>query len=383
MDTFGINELQALMGEQATPCVSIYLPTHPSGEAGQQDAVRMKNLLRRAETQLTDTWLRAVEARELLQPAAGLSTDPAFWGERSNGLAIFVAPGTFFRFRLPSAFAENLFVNRRFHVKPLLPLVDGDDRFFILALSQNNVRLLQATRYTIVPVEVAGLPTNMKGALNYAEADRGSQAHSAMRGSMGKQAAVFHGHGGQPDTRKDDLVQFLRKVDSALTPLLRDKTTPLLLTGVEYVLSLYREINRYPHVLDQELTGNCDYLSDHELHQKAWPVVESELQRSRERAILRYRESSGSGKTSEDIKPIIRAARDGRIDTLFVKQEGNQWGVVDAESGEVDLHDTCESGDDDLLDVAAVMTLSQRGTVYSLDREQMPGAGPIAAIFRY
>jgi hypothetical protein len=227
------------------------------------------------------------------------------------------------------------------------------------------------------------MPTNMQDALNYVEADRGEQVHTAMHGSLGKQAAVFHGQGGRPDAHKDDLAQFLRQLESALTPRLRETNIPLLLAGVEYVLALYRDINRYPHVFDHELTGNFDYASDSELHQKAWTVVEPELRRTRDRAILRYRESAGNGKTSDDIKQIIVAAREGRIDTLFVTQKSHLWGTVDSETGQVEVHDSCQPGDEDLLDAAAVMALSRRGTVYSLEREEMPGTEPVGAIFRY
>lgn len=383
MDNFGTSELQRLARDSSVPCVSVYLTTHVAGEAGQQDAVRLKNLLQRAESQLADTWMRGAEARKLLQPARDLATDPAFWDKRSRGMAIFVAADAFHRYRLPLEFDELLFVNRRFHVKPLLPMLEGGDRFFILALSQKNVRLFSASRHAIEEAAVAGLPTNMKDALNYTESDRGSQVHSAMRGGRGKQAAVFHGHGGQPDTRKDDLAQFFRQIETALKPFLREEKTPLLLAGVEYLLPLYREITRYPHVVDRDLVGNCDHLSAHELHQKAWPVMEPVFRQEPERAAVRYRELSGTGKTSDDIKQIIAAAHEGRIETLFVRAQSHVWGVCHAETGAVELHESCQAGDDDLLDLAAVLTLSQRGTVYSVEREEMPGSEPIAVLFRY
>jgi hypothetical protein len=40
-------------------------------------------------------------------------------------------------------------VTDRFHIKPLLPLLSGDGRFYVLALSQSEVRLLQGTRYSV------------------------------------------------------------------------------------------------------------------------------------------------------------------------------------------------------------------------------------------
>ena len=62
--------------------------------------------------------------------------------------------------------------------------------------------------------------------------------HSAMRGSLGKQAAVFHGQGGHNETHKDDLLQYFRLVDASLETVLRESQAPLLLAGVDYLLPL-------------------------------------------------------------------------------------------------------------------------------------------------
>ena len=383
MDPFGTRELRDLTGQYDGPCVSIYLPTHVAGEQAQQDPVRLKNLLQRAEEQLSDGWLRAPEARKLLKAARDLPNDSIFWNERSHGLAIFMTPDSLQRFRLPLTFDELGVVNRRFHVKPLLPLLAGGERFFILALSQNKVRFYMASRFTIENVDVPGLPANMEDALNYAAADRGSQAHSAMRGSLGKQAAVFHGQGGQSDTRKEDLAQFFRLIDAALGPVLRDETTPLLLAGVEYLMPIYREVSGYSHVAERDLAGNCDYLSAHELHQRAWPLMEPTFQRARKAAAEKFHTLAGTGTTSDDIGQIVSASHEGRIETLFVDTHALQWGRYDPQTAQVELRDEPHTGDDDLLDLAAVQTLSRRGTVYSVERGQVPSGAPAAAVFRY
>ena len=52
MDLLDRNALWSLMEEGAERCVSIYLPTHRAGSDIQQDPIRLKNLLRRAEESL-------------------------------------------------------------------------------------------------------------------------------------------------------------------------------------------------------------------------------------------------------------------------------------------------------------------------------------------
>jgi hypothetical protein len=383
MDVFGPAELRQLTGKQTEPCVSVYLPTHVSGQDAQQDAVVLKNLLQSAEQQLASDWLRPVQARQMLQAPRDLPNDPAFWGPRSQGLALFVSPDGSWQFRLPRPFDPVVIVNRRFYVKPLLPLLTGGDRFYILALSQNKVRLLSASRHAVEVVDVPDLPTDLESALNYSGADRGSQVHSAMRGSLGKQAAVFHGQGGQPDARKDDLAQYFRLIDHALQPVLRDESVPLLLAGVDYLLPIYREASNYTYLAQEELTGNNDHLSPQQIQQRAWTLMEPVFQRSRHEAAARYRQLAGTGRAADDIRQIVPAAHQGRIEALFVDLHAFQWGQFHPQEARVELHDQQQSGDDDLLDLAATETLLHRGVVYAVESSQSPTDQAAAAVFRY
>jgi hypothetical protein len=62
---------------------------------------------------------------------------------------LFLSPGAFHSYRLPLSFGELAVISDRYHLKPLLPLLAGDGSFYVLALSQNEVRLLGASRYGV------------------------------------------------------------------------------------------------------------------------------------------------------------------------------------------------------------------------------------------
>jgi hypothetical protein len=49
----------------------------------------------------------------------------------------------------------------------------------------------------------------------------------------------------------------------------------------------------------------------------------------------------------------------------------------------VEVHAVREEGDQELLDTAALFSLRQGGTVYGLNRGEVPGGGDLAAVFRY
>jgi len=358
------------------------MPTHAAGRDGQQDALRLKNLVSQAKCGLVDQGMRAPDAKKLLAPVRELPAEPGFWEKRASGLAIFLSDGVFDRFRVPLELDETVIVNQRFQVKPLLPLLSTNDQFSLLAISQNRVRFFEGRRYSIHEVKVQGMPENMERALNIDSADRGSQVHSAMRGDLGKQAAVFHGHGGERDAAKDDLARYFRMIDAALHRELRDQHAPLFLVGVRYLLPIYREVSSYAHIAADELPGNPDHLNERELHSRAWPLVEAHVESTRREATAKYRQFAGTGKTANDVRRIVPAAYQGQIETLFVDRNSHEWGLYDPMTGSVELRSPQRPGDDDLLDYAAVQTLLHRGSVFAVAPDQSPSP-PIAAVFRY
>ncbi len=84
-------------------------------------------------------------------------------------------------------------------------------------------------------------------------------------------------------------------------------------------------------------------------------------------ALERFDKLVGTGHASTDVREIVRAASAGRVEHLFLLENGALPGAVDA----------------DLLDTAAVQTLLHGGGVQTLPEASMPSGGPICAIFRY
>jgi hypothetical protein len=78
MDAIGPANLEELLAPHASPCVSIYTPTHATGAEGQNDPLRFDELIDDAEKQLQLRMRRSVDARELLAPCRELVADEAF-----------------------------------------------------------------------------------------------------------------------------------------------------------------------------------------------------------------------------------------------------------------------------------------------------------------
>jgi hypothetical protein len=183
--------------------------------------------------------------------------------------------------------------------------------------------------------------------------------------------------------RSPGILRYFQQVDTGLRAYLRNEHAPLVLAGVEYLLPIFRRANTYAYLLAEGVTGNPEGLRPEALQERAWPLVQPHFQRAQQGAADQYRQLVGTGRASQDISAIVMAAYDGRIDTLFIAIDRQQWGSFHGESRTVEAHQEAVAGDDDLLDVAAMYTLLKRGTIYAVRLDQMPERTPAAAILRY
>jgi hypothetical protein len=387
MSLLSVEELKALVEQTKYPCISLYMPTIRAGAEVQQNSIRFKNLIRQAETLLEEEHeISHTEALDLLQPAMALDQED-FWQHQDEGLAIFLADGFLREYRLPLKFDELVVVSHRFHVKPLMPLLTGDGDFYLLALSQKQIRLFEGTRYGMTEIELEDVPTSLEEALQYDETAKEGQFRigTSSGNPRPQQAGSFHGQGSPDrDDSKADILQFFHVLDQGLQKYLKGKQAPLVLAGVNYLLPIYAEANSYPHLINEIIpVENIGILKPNDLHQSAWSIVEPHYTQTQQAAIEHYYELSGTGKTSTDLKEVVAGAYYGRVDQLFVAVGIQQWGNFDTQANELQMHAEPEPGDEDLLNAAAAQTVLNGGTVYAVTPDEVPEQAPVAAVFRY
>lgn len=392
MRSFTREELRTLLDVSASPSVSLFAPMELGGPDTRQNPIRFKNALRSAQQQLAQNGMRAPEVERFLKPAQRLLEDEHFWQHQREGLAVFMAADHFLSYALPIAPRELAVVGRRFYVKPLLPLLQDDGRFYVLALSQNRVRLLECTRDTVSELRPEHVPTSMAEALKYEVYEQHLQFHTGAAAPeagvpphihTGVRPAMFHGHGGGHDDRKDRVLRFFQQVNRGIDEVLHEQQAPLLLAGVEYLFPIYREVNSYPHLLAEGLSGNSDEISAAELHRDAKRIMQKRFELAYEQALTQYGELKGADRVSNRIETLVVAAFERRIAVLFLATGAQVWGSFDPEAVKVELHPTPAPGDEDLLDYVALHTLVNRGTVYAVPPAKVPDGGPAAAMLRY
>ncbi|MEO8596508.1 MAG: hypothetical protein ABI759_24530 [Candidatus Solibacter sp.] len=383
MDVLKKTDLEELIEHASSPCISIYMPTHRASVETRQDPIRLKNLLRECEASLEARAVRKPEIQELLDPIRALVDDYDFWQHQSDGLAMFRSRDLFRKYRVALKLPELALVGDRFHSKPLLALLTSDCRYVILALSQNKIRIFRASRDTITEMEPSGMPSSLAAVVGERRADRTLQNHSASGAAGGAPNAVFHGHGSGGQEKKETLLAFFRQIDGGMRDVLGEERAPLILAAVDHLYPIYRQANSYSELLDEWIPGNPEALSAQELHRRAAPIAESHFLQTQQRAAARFLEFLDTPRTSSKLAEILPAARQGRIEALFVAVGVQLWGRFDPSTNETAVVDHPAPESQDLLNLAATSTYLARGSVYALPPDQVPGEGPLAAVFRY
>jgi hypothetical protein len=376
-------DLKTLMAEQGQRCVSIYLPTHRLGVESRQGPIQLRTLLRETAERLMADGLHAHEVEVVLEPVQKLLGDGFVWRHLGEGMALFLSPRLFRYHCLPRAFEPLVVVARRFHIKPLLPLLIEIEGYYVLALSQHAVRLFRGTRYDLSEVRLEHVPHQLAEAIQPNGQEQTLQFHTAAPVGRGQWASVFYGSGGGAADAKPRLLQFCHEVEQGVHDLLREEVAPLVLAGVDYLLALYREVNHYPHLADKEIVGSPERLRLEDLRAQAWAIVQPHFRRKLIEAVARYQQLSGGPRSSDRLRAIVPAACQGRVSVLFLAEGREQWGMFDPAANLLEVHPNRELEDEDLLDLAATYTLLAGGLVYAIPPDQMPTEAPLAAVFRY
>lgn len=375
-------EMKVLLDNQTGLCISIFMPTYPAGVETRQNQIRFRNLIRDTENRLSACNLRPQEIKALLEPAHSLAGNALFWRRQGIGLAVFISAGLFRSYCLPIRFEEVTFIMDRFFVKPLLPLLREDEHFYIIALSQNTVRLMEGTEHVVREIDLEGIPKSLAEALSYDEPEKQVRFRAGTPGG-GYRRAMISGHGPDIEDTKDNLLKYFRRIDRGLRNFLKDERAPLVFAGVEYLFPIYKDTNTHPCLMEKGIFGNPEGMSTENLHRQAWQIVAPYFHRAEGDALAQYRQSLGTGLASKNIEEIVAAAQQGRVGTLFVAVGHQQLGAFVSEGNETVLRQEIGPERENFLDSAAIQTFLNGGNVFVLPQEKMPGKEQLAAVFRY
>lgn len=377
-----LKELKPILSSGG-PCVSVYVPLSslPNQQGANANALKWKECIRNLEQQLAQ---QGTAARELVASIA--DWDDLLGGVKPDGksVAVFRSPDVFRVAWLDNEVDSNAVIGPHFYVRPLLPELTKAKTFYLLALSQKNIRLLCCTsnRAEEVPLEGRDVQTNFDEWMNPAKPDHTLNLGATAGPMSGTSKGVFGTSTNEREDRDKHLYNFYKQIDRAVNDLLRGKTEPLVVAGVEYELSIYRDANTYPNMSDEAVRGAPNGLKSGEMHARALEAIARDYQRRLDDALATYDHKVGAGATNR-LRDIVTAAHEGRVLTLFVSDSLGQRGSFNEATHSVKGRETGSADDEDLVNSAVVQVILHAGQVFVVPNNKMPNGTPLAATYRF
>lgn len=334
-------ELTRLAADRGTGRVSLFLPSRRDRQSVPDERVRFTNLVLQVQDALRAERFSTTQVNTILSGAWDLIDDFWLWENAGDGLAVFTSPESTRCFWVPTPLPELATISDRFTIGPLLPMLNTDAPFLVLILTGDEARLYRGTRFQLDEVTSKSLLTDCE--------------------------TLMHQHFDQ--------------VDAAVREGAGEEKMPLVVLGARHLQAAYRDASTFPDLLLPTITGDVVDLEPEAIHRCAWSIVEPELQAHECAAADQFHAQQGTGRTATEPAELLAAARQGRVDTLFVSLEATRWGHHADEPVIVRLDHAATVGEQ--LDDVAVAVLRYSGSVISVPAHRMPDHALMVATLRH
>ncbi|HXE63092.1 MAG TPA: hypothetical protein VN519_06100 [Bryobacteraceae bacterium] len=325
-------------------CLTIIEPLRTDPLPDSDPGARILRVAKAAATLLEERGYDEASRREYLQPILKIARNIR-WTQHRGSFAIFRAPGFTVSGFWPETLEPEARLADEFFILPLLcPPVPS---FWLLALSINHVRLFHGDRHMLSEVQLGrSVPDNLRDAGAFDTPDRDLENRSACGGSTGNMHAVRFGTGSENERRNRHLHDFFKQIDRAIHPHVSHDGEQLILAGVARERAMYREVNSYPHLNAKAIEGSPDATPGLKLHAQALDIMLTYMAENTGGLSQQIDSAAARGLLLSSPASILEAARDGKIENLFIDPAALKSGSVEA----------------DLINSAAVAVIHNSGT---------------------
>ena len=353
-------DLSRLCGHSESGSVSIYMALPEERSTVTAYRARLRQLVRAAEAQSP----LAADALSKVKAVEEFAQEPNLWLTDARGLAVFASSAGLETFYLDHQVQDLATVSDHYYLKPILEDLPFERQCLVAVVAVDGLDLYHVTRTGAELLHQYELPERMSPSQRIPGVQQRSQP-----GSGQSRGAVFHGHAS--DTKDKETAKRLRAMDEWLLDRTRAlKHLPLILAGVSYLTSAFRPASKFPNILVETIEGSR--LTEQEIAEGASVILEAARHDEFALARERYHALAGGAKVVTQYDKILDAAKDGRVDTVFVAADRNQW----MSGSQMGLRE-------DVFDRIGVETHLARGVVFVVPESETPTGEGACAILRY
>jgi hypothetical protein len=353
-----LKELKDIISES---CVTIILNTHRTSPDNKKDSLTLKNLIKEAEERLfADEKKR--DAKQLVERLKDLESKIDH-NHNLESLILFVNEDVAEYTRLPIAVEERVIIDNTFATRDLVRAMHFETNYYVLVLSQQKVRLIEAFNDKVV-YEI-GNPFPMEN----------TQFYSTNKAELSNAS------------RQTNLIaEFFNRVDKEVNQIRKENPLPVLICTEESNYHEYLKIaDQKQSVFDAYLNKNRVDEKGHAIVTEAWKIVQDYTIEKNNARKIELQKAVSQNKFLSDTNEIWQAIKQGRIQTLFIEQGNFQpaiWEKDQIQYVSDELRDKKEVVDD-IYDELIELNMNYGGDVVFLPKGELSDFNGFGAITRY
>lgn len=354
------NQLNKLRKVKKEHCITVILNTHRTHPESLQDAIVLKNLVMEASGRLMEMQDKktARMLTEKLEHLAG-TVDHNY---NMESLILFVNEDIAEMVRLPVEVTNRVIIDDTFAVRDLIRAVNMNTHYFILVLSKDGARLIEAMNDK--EIREWGDPFPIE-----------NEAYSKMLSPEAKAA----------DREKDLIAEFFNFVDKRVNEVIKERNIPVLICSDE------ENYYKYLKVADRKDTIIPDFLSRSRQQDKAqtivsdaWQLMKDYTAQKNETRKSELLQAVNDNKFLSDTSEIRNAISMGRVQTLFIENGLYQPAAIEDNAVVYKEETGNDPGSvDDIYDDLIQMNLEFGGDVVFLPPGELRKFNGFGAVTRY
>lgn len=370
-------------------CLTLYLPVHQSPEQSDKNVTQLKSLAQQARTALARSGVDDEALGGYLDPLGEMIARPESLLRETGSIAFFVDGAAPALMDLPQWVEPDVYVDSRFHIKPVLAALQSEAVGYVLALAREDTRLYRCNGEPMEPVECEDLPRRLEDVVWPDDPEKQLQQHSgASISASGREGtspeAVHHGQGNRKELDNEQTERFNAAVARAVSAFMKKHHGPLVVVGDEKNVGLVHKHCDIDERRFVPLHRNITDLSRNDLYNVVANSLLEAVDGERKRALETLRETP-PGQRSEILEDVALAAFQGRVEMCVVAGDKRVPAICRPHEMRIEHLDTNGStvNQPDLLESIAQESIQHGGKAYVTRADELPDGAVVSARFRY
>jgi hypothetical protein len=342
------------------PCVSIIFNTHRTKPDNLKDPIVLRNLIKEAEARLSKEYDKHIS--EVIGGRLHGLAEQFNHNYNLDSMVIYANPEMIEFTRLPVQVEDRVIIDDTFATRDLIRAMDEEARYYVLVLSRQQARLIEAYNDKVVKELDGEFPiTDYKFTTD------------KLKLTMAQ---------GQ-----DHLIEeFFNQVDKRMQEAVNGNPLPLVLASETRNYDHFMKVVDKPGMVIGHINKNRDDAEAHHIVTDAWKTVHEVVKARQQERVSELKKAVSAGMVLSDFSDIWRAIEEGRGQTLFVKKGFFQPARVE-EGGRITPVDNADRNKpdvvDDVIDEMIERNLAHGGDTVFLEGDELVEFQNAALITRY